>query len=278
MATTKSDETLNDAEKAVQARQDGTEPFDTQKYQIIRDKFSHPTKRLVLLLTGSFNPVTIAHLRMLELARDYYHLRSIQVLEGILSPVSNSYGKPGLVEAKHRIEMLEAAIPNDPWRRADSWEASQTSWTRTKLVLEHHHEEAKKRFGEDTEIKLLSGADVVRTMLNPDIWKPTDVEDIMTNFGVPCINRLITPEPGKSGATLTDVTEGLPDLWKKHIDVIQDWVVNDISATNIRKKLETGGSVKYVVPDGTIEVIRKYGLYNSNKTINLAEWPFDKKE
>jgi len=44
------------------------------------------------------------------------------------------------------------------------------------------------------------------------------------------------------------------------------------------KKLETGGSVKYVVPDGTIEVIRKYGLYNSNKTINLAEWPFDKKE
>jgi nicotinic acid mononucleotide adenylyltransferase len=46
---------------------------------------SSPTKRIVILLCGSFNPVTIAHLRMLELARDYYHLRSIQVLEGFNS-------------------------------------------------------------------------------------------------------------------------------------------------------------------------------------------------
>ena len=43
---------------------------------------SPPIKRIVLVVCGSFNPVTIAHLRMLELARDYYHLRSIQVLEG----------------------------------------------------------------------------------------------------------------------------------------------------------------------------------------------------
>jgi hypothetical protein len=43
-----------------------------------------PTKRIVILLCGSFNPVTIAHLRMFELARDYYHLRSIQVLQGLM--------------------------------------------------------------------------------------------------------------------------------------------------------------------------------------------------
>jgi nicotinic acid mononucleotide adenylyltransferase len=50
---------------------------------------SPPTKRLVLLLTGSFNPITIAHLRMLELARDYYHHRSIQVLEGFYNSFIN---------------------------------------------------------------------------------------------------------------------------------------------------------------------------------------------
>jgi hypothetical protein len=39
MATIKSESTLNDAEKAVQARQDGPDPFDQQQeYQIIRDK------------------------------------------------------------------------------------------------------------------------------------------------------------------------------------------------------------------------------------------------
>jgi len=41
-------------------------------------------KRILILLCGSFNPVTIAHLRMLELARDYYHHRSIQVLQGLI--------------------------------------------------------------------------------------------------------------------------------------------------------------------------------------------------
>ena len=41
-------------------------------------------QRIVLLLCGSFNPVTIAHLRMLELARDYYHRRSIQVVQGMI--------------------------------------------------------------------------------------------------------------------------------------------------------------------------------------------------
>jgi hypothetical protein len=38
MATTKSEKTLNDAEKAVEARQDGPEPFDQGKYQILKDR------------------------------------------------------------------------------------------------------------------------------------------------------------------------------------------------------------------------------------------------
>jgi hypothetical protein len=53
--------------------------------------------------------------------------------------------------------MIQAAIRNDNWLRLDSWEAEQTTWTRTKLVLDHHHEEIKKRYGEDTELRLLSG-------------------------------------------------------------------------------------------------------------------------
>jgi len=110
-------------------------------------------------------------------------------------------------------------------------------------------------------------------MLNPKVWSPEDIDDIMTNYGVACITRLSAPESGQGGATTPDVKEGMPDLWKEHIEVIQDWVVNDISATNIRKQLEKGCSIKYIVPDGTIDIIRKYGLYNSDKSVHLAEWP-----
>ena len=42
-------------------------------------------------------------------------------------------------------------------------------------------------------------------------------------------------------------------------------------------KLQKGCSVKYIVPDGTIDVIHQYGLYNSNQTVCLAEWPCTEK-
>jgi nicotinic acid mononucleotide adenylyltransferase len=71
--------------------------------------------------------------------------------------VSDFYRKPGLAKVDYRIEMLEAAIHNDHWLRIDTWEAKQVSWTRTKLVLDYHHEDIKKRYGDDTELRLLSG-------------------------------------------------------------------------------------------------------------------------
>ena len=115
-------------------------------------------------------------------------------------------------------------------------------------------------------------------MLNAKVWEPQDIDDIMSNYGVACITRLTAPESGQGGATITDVKEGMPELWKAGIDVIEDWVVNDISATNIRKQLAVGASVKYIVPDGTIRVIHQYGLYNSNKSIRLADWPYENKQ
>ena len=190
--------------------------------------------------------------------------------------------------------MLQAAIENDKWLRIDTWEAEQTTWTRTKLVLDHHHEIIKQKYGENTGLRLLSGevtlcrrrisflslfffphvgADVVRSMLNAKVWLPEDIDDIMTTYGVACITRLSAPESGEGGVTVPDVKDGMPDRWKNHVEVIQDWVVNDISSTNIRNKLAKGCSVKYIVPDGTINIIRQHGLYNSHASVHLAEWP-----
>jgi nicotinic acid mononucleotide adenylyltransferase len=53
--------------------------------------------------------------------------------------------------------MLEAAVSNNRWLRVDTWEAKQTSWTRTRLTLDHHYEEIKKRHGEDVELRFLAG-------------------------------------------------------------------------------------------------------------------------
>lgn len=192
---------------------------------------------------------------------------------GIISPVSDSYGKAGLVPIEYRLEMLRASIDEKNWIRVDPWESEQKQWTRTRIVLAHHHEQVKSKFGESTGIRYLAGADVVRSMLNANVWLSQDIDDIMTFYGVACITRLSAPESGPAGPTIPDVKEGMSDLWKENIDVIQDWVVNDISATNIRKQLATGRSVKYVVPDGAIDVIYRRGLYKTDQIQRLADWP-----
>ncbi|EEC10057.1 nicotinamide mononucleotide adenylyltransferase, putative [Ixodes scapularis] len=58
------------------------------------------------------------HLRMFELARD--HLQNgvsppVEVIGGLISPVSDAYGKAGLVSARHRCAMLNLALLTNDW-------------------------------------------------------------------------------------------------------------------------------------------------------------------
>lgn len=58
-----------------------------------------------------------------------------QVIEGIMSPVSDNYGKKGLVSARHRIAMAKLALETSDWIRVDPWESEQETWTETVKVL-----------------------------------------------------------------------------------------------------------------------------------------------
>jgi hypothetical protein len=72
--------------------------------------------RVVLLLCGSFSPITNLHLRMLELARDCLQRHSrFSVVRGIISPVHDAYGKKGLVGGHHRLAMCRLATQNSDW-------------------------------------------------------------------------------------------------------------------------------------------------------------------
>ncbi|CAF1105120.1 unnamed protein product [Adineta steineri] len=230
-----------------------------------------PIKRLVLLLAGSFHPVTIGHLRMPEIARDYYRLHSIQLLEVIISPVNEFYNKTSLTPATHRIEMLRAAIYNDnKWLSVDTWEAEQPFWTPVNLVLDHHYKIIKQRYGEDTELRLLTGSDLVQEILNPTKWSPKVINYIMRTYGVTCITRLSDTEVNRGDSIIEYITKEMPNQWKRHVEFIVDTMTNDISSTKVRAQLAEGCSVKYIVPDAVIAIIYYYGLYNSTAPISLV--------
>uniref|UniRef100_A0A8C3G0Y3 Nicotinamide/nicotinic acid mononucleotide adenylyltransferase 2 n=1 Tax=Cyclopterus lumpus TaxID=8103 RepID=A0A8C3G0Y3_CYCLU len=105
------------------------------------------TKTHVILLScGSFNPITKGHLHMFEQAREYLHQSGrFIVIGGIISPVHDSYGKPGLVPSRHRLTMCQMAVQSSDWIRVDPWECYQDTWQTTCSVLEHHRDLMKVR-------------------------------------------------------------------------------------------------------------------------------------
>nr|CAH8849068.1 unnamed protein product [Trichobilharzia regenti] len=119
---------------------------------------------IFLLSCGSFNPVTVMHMRMMELARDkieesYLPTQPLSkdsyeaectnktvtnpghrkvVVGGIFSPVSDLYGKKGLLPASVRIELTRLACNStSDWLTVSNWECCQPNWSRTRVVLDH---------------------------------------------------------------------------------------------------------------------------------------------
>lgn len=93
---------------------------------------------VVLYLVGSFNPVTIYHLRMLDLAE--HHLRgteNCEIVVSYISPVHDDYGKAELIHSSHRINMLQNAVRDRLNTFVDTWEASQEQYSKTVTVLAH---------------------------------------------------------------------------------------------------------------------------------------------
>ncbi|CAI7855975.1 unnamed protein product [Closterium sp. NIES-54] len=97
----------------------------------------HP--QAVLLLSGSFNPPTIMHLRMLEMAHDALQDRGWDVIGAYMSPVNDHYGKQGLAAAKERVTMCQLACADSPFIMVDPWESSQQCYQRTLCVLRRLH-------------------------------------------------------------------------------------------------------------------------------------------
>ncbi|GBO07254.1 Nicotinamide/nicotinic acid mononucleotide adenylyltransferase 1 [Araneus ventricosus] len=55
--------------------------------------------------------------------------------------------------------------------------------------------------------------------------------------------------------------------FQNNINIITEWIPNDISSTNIRRALRRGNSVKYLIPDAVLHYIKEHGLYSSNNSL-----------
>ncbi|XP_047446260.1 nicotinamide/nicotinic acid mononucleotide adenylyltransferase 3 isoform X2 [Mugil cephalus] len=229
---------------------------------------------LVLLACGSFNPITNQHMRLFELARDHMHSTGrYQVVGGIVSPVSDGYGKQGLVLAKHRIAMAKLALQSSNWVTVDGWESQQPDWTETVVTMRYHYgrvlKERERSMGAQSgdtsplsnpspQLKLLCGADFLDTFKIPGMWRDEHVEELAGHFGLVCVSRgTLQPERAVHESDTLSRHAG-------NIFLVREWVRNETSATEVRRALRRGLSVKYLVPDPVIDYIHQHDLYTED--------------
>lgn len=230
---------------------------------------------LVLLACGSYNPVTNQHMRLFELARDHMHSTGkYEVLGGILSPVSDSYGKQGLVPAKHRVAMAKLALQTSDWIRVDEWESRQPDWTETVVTMRYHFDRIVQKYQNSTithklvnenitatsnppvQLKLLCGADFLESFKTPGLWLDEHIEEVSGRFGLVCVSR---------GGLQPERTVHESDILSRHrqnIFLVTEWVRNETSATEVRRALRRGASVKYLIPDSVLQYIQQHNLYS----------------
>lgn len=107
-------------------------------------------------------------------------------------------------------------------------------------------------------MKLLCGADFLNTFKIPGLWLDDHVEDLVGRFGLVCVSR---------GSLQPERAVHESDTLYRHrqnIFLVREWVRNETSATEVRRALRRGLSVKYLIPDSVIDYIHKHNLYTED--------------
>mmetsp|Transcript_23261 Transcript_23261/g.33352 ORF Transcript_23261/g.33352 Transcript_23261/m.33352 type:complete len:230 (-) Transcript_23261:223-912(-) len=196
-----------------------------------RDKLSQipqdsDSEVVVLVECGSFNPVTVFHLLLLELARDVIEREEgMIVLGGLLSPVGDAYGKPGLASSKDRLKMCELATQSSTWITVCSLECNSEVFLPTWKVLMMVREDLCAYTNRTVHVKLVCGEDLVLSMSK---WVPENVENLFQQASL-----LVMPRSSaNSNGNLLDA-----DIYKRNpekIKLLDDSLAFNVSSSEIR--------------------------------------------
>jgi nicotinate (nicotinamide) nucleotide adenylyltransferase len=213
---------------------------------------------VVLVACGSFNPPTVLHMRMFEMAKDWFKDHpQYAVIGGYMSPVADAYGKKGLLSGDHRRAMCHRAVLEHAEVMVDEWESLKSEYTTTVNVLKHFSAELNKNNTSALPIKiaLLCGGDMLASFNMPGVWADKDIEDIVNDFIVVCVQR--------EGTQLNDVIFANQVLYshRHNIILVPQWNVTDLSSTKVRQAIRNGLSIKYLCPVGVIEYLAQHKLY-----------------
>ncbi len=190
---------------------------------------------------GSFHPVHYGHLVLAEHSRDAAGLDRVILVPAYESPFKAGTGG---VDSIHNYNMVKLAAENNPHFEVSSIELDQARMSYTVDTLRTIREQT----GDD--LYFIMGADSFRSL---EQWK--GAPELLSKY-----HFVIGMRPGNNYREIRSIIHQLTE--KYHADIIPvDVPQVDISSTEIRRRIRSGRSVRYLVPDPVIEYIEEHRLF-----------------
>ncbi len=205
---------------------------------------------------GTFDPIHHGHLRLAEEAADRLGLAAITLIPAGQPP----HRAAPRVASTHRLAMVETAIAGNPLLRVDAGEVHAAGPSYTVLTLER----LRAAHGPRQALVLLLGADAFLGLTTWHRWRDVFALAHVAVATRPShmldVDRMATELAAEFRHRQAHATHALT---ASAAGVIIPFGITplDISATAIRAGLASGASVRYLLPDGVLEYIRRHHLY-----------------
>lgn len=184
------------------------------------------------ILGGTFNPIHIGHLILAEEALTKLSLDKVIFVPTYVPPHKMIEGP---IQPQDRLKMVELAVEENPAFGVSGFEigSKKTSYSVDTL------KEFRKTFGDDAQLYFITGSDLLKDLFS---WK--NVNDIFKMSKFIVANR--------PGYPVKDVPKGVETVVITPIE---------ISSEDIRRRMKSGRSIRYLVPDKVRTYIIDQGLY-----------------
>jgi len=191
---------------------------------------------------GTFDPVHLGHLLLAECCREACRLDEVWFVPAAAPP--HKSGTP-ITPGRDRAELLEFAVAGAREYRVSRVELHRAGPSYTVDTLRQLRAE---RPGD--ELHLLLGADSLNDLA---LWRePAEIADLA---------RIVAANRGRAAATVPgSVAQALGPARLARIQFVEMPAI-DISSREIRERVRTGRSIRWMVPRAVEAAIAERGLY-----------------
>lgn len=194
------------------------------------------------VLGGTFDPIHLGHLILAEQARTRLGLERV-----LFVPAGEPWRKAGrqIAPVADRVAMVRAAVAGDPYFEVSLVESERRGPSYTAETLEA----LLALLGEAADLSFILGQDALMDLPH---WRAPGRIIALARLAVAARASWTPPD-------LDALERAVPGI-SDRIDMVEMPLV-EISSTDIRQRLATGISTRFLLPPAVEAYIREHGLY-----------------